>query len=187
MKTMKMKMVSLFWIVGFCCLSINSFSQNVKLSRQELKEARKAQRAANFFILDSLLNSKMFVLEADYLRDASGYRIPVVSLLNFVKVNRENGILQTGSNSGTGYNSVGGVTAEGNVSGWKIFKDFKKQTYRLQFSLMTNIGHYDVSMVIMSDSRAMATITGLGPGKLTWEGHLMTLNNSRVFKGQNTI
>lgn len=142
--------------------------------------------AANFSILDSLLDAKSFVLEADYLRNGYGERVNVLSNLNFIKVDELHGILQTGSNFTTGYNGVGGVTAEGSIAKWKIYKDFKNLSHSLQFSLLTNIGHYDIFMTVTSDNNATATITGLQPGKLTWEGHIATVNNSRVFKGQET-
>lgn len=187
MKAMKIYMVILFSILGFFWISLSGYSQNVILSRQDRKEVRKAQIASNFSILDSLLNAKSFVLEADYLQNGYGYRIPVVSDLNFVKVDESNGILQTGSNFRIGYNGVGGVTAVGKIGSWKISKDFKKLSYSLNFSLLTNIGHYDIFMTVTADNRASATITGLGHGRLTWEGHLETVNNSRVFKGQDTI
>jgi len=187
MKTMIMNKVSLFWILGFFLISFNSNSQNIKLSRQDRKEVRKAQMAANFNILDSLLNEKSFVLEADYLQNGYGFRIPVVSNLNFVEIDDLRGILQTGSDFRMGYNGVGGVTAEGIIGKWEVNKNFKSLSYTLQFSLLTNIGHYDIFMTVSSDNHAIATITGLGPGRLTWEGHLETINNSRVFKGQNTI
>jgi hypothetical protein len=186
MKTMKMKTVSLFWIFGFFWISLISNSQDLKLSRQELKEVRKAQLTANFYILDSLFNAKSFVLEADYLQDTYGYRIPVVSSLNFVKVDESKGILQTGSNTGVGYNGVGGVTAEGSLGDWKIFKDFKHLSYRVEFTLNTMIGIYDISMTVSANDNATATIRGMGFGKLTWDGHLATVDNSRVFKGQET-
>ena len=108
-------------------------------------------------------------------------------MLNFIKLDESTGILQTGSNFSMGYNGVGGVTAEGNIGRWKIYKDVKNLNFRLQFSLYTNIGTYDVSMSVGSDARARATITGLTPGRLTWEGHLETVENARVYKGQNSI
>lgn len=184
---MKINMWSLFWILGFFWISLDSNSQDIKLSRQELKEMRRAQAFANFNALDSLLNGKRFVLEADFLQNEYGNRIPVSQDLNFVKVDESTGILQTGSNFGMAYNGVGGVTAEGSVGSWKINKDYKKLTYNLKFSLFSNLGNFDIFMIVTSDNHAMATISGLGPGKLTWEGHLVTINNSRVFKGQNTI
>jgi len=187
MKTIRFKIVSLFCILGLLGISLNSNSQERKLSRQELKEVRKAQMTANFYILDSVLRAKTFVLEADYLKNRYGDRIFVTPNLNFIKLDESTGILQTGSNFSMGYNGVGGVTAEGSIGRWKMYRDEKKLTFRLQFSLFTNIGTYDVSMLIGSDNRARATITGLGPGNLTWEGYLVTIGNSRVFKGHNTL
>ena len=184
---MKIRIMSLFLISGFFLISVNANSQDTKLTRQERKEVRKAQMAVNYYILDSLLNAKYFVLEADFLQTRYGERIPVVSNLNFIRVNGDMGVLQTGSNVSLGYNGVGGVTAEGNLNSWQLSKDPKKLSYTLRFSLSTNIGYYDILMFINADNNATATITGLGPGKLTWEGHLQTLDNSRVFKGQNTI
>jgi hypothetical protein len=187
MKTMKIKTAGLFLAIGFFGLSSDCFSQDIKLTRQELKEARKAQLVANYYILDSLLNAKTFVLEADYLQNRYGDRIPVLSDLNFIKINETKGVLQTGSSFNTGYNGVGGVTAEGSIGSWNIYKNEKRLSYTVHFSLLTNIGHYDVMMNVSSNTRASATITGLGPGRLTWEGHLVTLYNSRIFKGINTI
>ncbi len=188
MKTIKMNIVSLFWIVGLSWISLNGYSQDIKLSRQERKEVEKAQRAANFYILDSLFNARSFVLEADNLSNQYGERAFVVSNLNFIRVDKSVGVLQTGSDwGGRGYNGVGGVTAEGSIGAWKVDKDTKKLIHRVQFSLLTNIGHYDVFMVVSADGRASATISGMSRGKLTWDGHLKSINNSRVFKGQNTI
>jgi hypothetical protein len=187
MKTKIIKLVSLFLVAGFFLTSQNISAQNEKLTRQERKEVRKAQMEANFYILDSLLNSRTFVLKADYLRNRDGVMIPVVSNLNFIKVDGTEGILQTGSNSGLGYNGVGGVTAEGSIGTWEIFKDSKKLTYTIRFSLLTNLGSYDVLMFISADNHASATIRGLSPGWLTWQGELYTIKNSRVFKGQETI
>ena len=85
------------------------------------------------------------------------------------------------------HNYVGGVTAEGSIGKYQVYKDHKKMSFTLQFSLLTNIGPYDVTMTVMANASARATISGLGRGKLTWDGHLETIENSRVFKGQNSI
>jgi hypothetical protein len=188
MKTMQKNVrVSLFLVIVFVAISINGYSQDGKLSRQEKKEAKKAQLVANYYALDTLLNMKSFVLEADFLQDRYGSRINVPSNLNFIKVNNTHGILQTGTNFGTGYNGVGGVTAEGRIGSWEITKNPKKLYYTIHFDMLTNIGNYDIFMTVNSANQAEATITGLGPGKLTWEGHLEMNFNSKVFKGQETM
>jgi hypothetical protein len=186
MKIMKMNKVSLFLVMGFLAISVIGNSQGNKLNRQERKEAEKAQTVANFYALDTLLNLKTFVLEADFLQDKSGIMIPVSSNLNFIKIDKSDGILQTGTDTGIGYNGVGGVTAEGSIGSWDINKNIKKYYYMIHFNMLTNIGHYDILMTVNADGHARATITGLGPGRLTWDGHIEALYNSRVFKGTRT-
>jgi hypothetical protein len=187
MKTIKLNKAGLFLVLGLLLISSYADAQDVKLTRKERKEVRKAQMNANFHILDSLLNARSFVLEADFLQDKYGMRLPVMSNVNFIKVNQSNSVLQTGTVTGFGYNGVGGVTAEGKINSWTINKNVKELSYTLRFTVMTQIGTYDVLMTVNSENNASATITGLWPGKLTWVGHLYTIDNSRVFKGQNTI
>jgi hypothetical protein len=122
-----------------------------------------------------LLTEKSFVLEA------------VTPNVNFIKVNSTIGVLQTGFNSSMGLNGVGGVTTEGKILSWKIHKNFKNLSYNLQFSISTTLGFYDVSMFVTSDNYAIATITGLAPGRLIYQGHLEIVDNSRVFKGTTVM
>lgn len=161
--------------------------QSEKLTRKEKKEVRKAQMELNFYQLDSLINSGRFLLKADYLRNSEGTLIPVVSTINFIKVENGEGILQTGTNSGLGYNGVGGVTARGRVGRWEVSSDKKKLTHTVSFSLLTNIGNYDVLMFIRADNKASATIKGMSSGWLVWDGELYAPGASRVFRGQDTI
>lgn len=184
MKRLKYNLGSLFLTVGFCLISYTINSQDIKLTRQEQKEARRIEKYANFTALDSLLESKNFVLKADFLENQYGQRIPVSSLLNFIRVESPNVVLQTGSNNNLGYNGVGGVTAEGKLEQLKIHKDFKNLSFSLQFNVLTNIGAYDISMTINSDNIVRATISGVNRGKLIYDGKLESFNNSIVYKGQ---
>ncbi len=177
----------LFLAFGLFWISLNGFSQEVKLTRQERKEARKAELFANFHILDSLFESKSFVLEADYLENKYGDQIPVSSMVNFIMVNSTNGVLQTGNTSSIGYNGLGGVTAEGSIGTWKLNRDYKNLNFTLRFSILTDIGSYDVLMTVNAGNYARATITGIWPGKLIYSGHLNRLDGSGVYKGQRTV
>ena len=167
-------------------LSALTYAQDRKLSRKERKEIEKAQLQRNFYVIDSLLTERSFVLEADYLQDTYGTRVPVTSNINFIKVDRDKGVLQTGNTMYVGYNGLGGTTAEGSVGKWKINKDFRNMSYNVQFYISSNLGHYDVSLSVNAANYATATITGLGPGKLSWVGHLVTVDNSRAFKGMTS-
>ncbi len=167
--------------------SSQDFQQDRKMTKNEKKEARKANLYANFLAIDTLLQRKSFVLEAQFLNNRFGTQMPVTSTLNFIKVDSPQVVLQTGSNTYTGYNGVGGVTAEGNISNWKVTKDIKHLNYTVTFSTMTDIGTYDILLRIGADATAMATITGFSRGSLTYRGNLVAIYNSRIFKGQRTL
>src|SRR5512133_3106367 len=82
------------------------FSNDAKLTRKEKKEARKTRLYANFKAIDTLLQNKTFVVEAEYLQDRYGTNMPVTSNLNFIRVDPGVVVLQTGNNTGMGYNGV---------------------------------------------------------------------------------
>ena len=83
---MKIKMVSLFWILGFLCISLNSNSQRTQVKPSGTKRGKKRPSwKQTFWALDSLLNAKSFVLEADFLQNKYGDRIAVAPTLNFIK------------------------------------------------------------------------------------------------------
>jgi hypothetical protein len=181
-----MNIVSFFLIIGFIGISFGSNSQDVKPDKQERKELKNAQATANFYAIDSLLVSRRFVLEADYLQNKIGDMISVSSILNFVKVDDSQGVLQTGSDFLIGYNGSGGVTTEGNISEYKIYRQNKSLIHRVTFNLVSSLGLFNIDMSVTSDNSASATITSSGSGKLTWRGHLVAIGNSRVFKGMDT-
>lgn len=173
--------------IGLLLISFSSNSQDTKLSRQEQKEARRDKQYFNFQVLDTILQNKNFVLEADWLENQYGNRRPVLSNLNFIMVDSTNAVLQTGSSSNMGFNGVGGTTAEGSISSLKIVKNVKNLSFFLRFTVLSNIGIYDVSMTIYSNGLARATITGLTRGKLVYDGRIETINNSSVYKGMKSI
>jgi hypothetical protein len=186
MKKFSLKWGSLFLTIGLCLISYNSFSQDIQLDKKEKKEARKAEALANFELLNTLLINRNFVIKADALENKYGDRIDVQSGLNFIKVDSTNAVLQTGSGNGIGYNGVGGVTAEGRINNWDIVRNYKSLSYYLHFNVETNIGVYDVSMMLGSDNHVRATITGTTPGELVYDGHIESLYRSGIYKGQNS-
>ena len=133
-----------------------------------------------------MLQNKDFVLEADYLANRIGERIPVSWTLNFISVDSANAVLQIGRNTGIGYNGVGGVTAQGNITRYKLNIDQKRKSFYLSFSVMTAIGSYDINMSVGADAYANATLTGIQSGQLIYTGYLVPLAKSSVYKGYNT-
>jgi len=176
-----------FLATGLLFISVYGNSQDEKLSREKKKEAKRDKEFYNFQVIDSMLQNRSFVLEADYLENQYGNRSPVLSAVNFIMVDSLRAVLQTGSNSLYGSNGVGGTTAEGSLSGLKITKDMKNLSFFLRFTIASEIGVYDVSMTINSNKLARATISGMTRGKLIYVGRIVTIYNSGIYKGRNSI
>jgi len=187
MKNLRFNLSRMLLVFAFGLIPYYSLAQDVKPSKQEKKELDKLALNANFNAIDTLLDRKTFVLEADYLQDRFGNRVPVMSTVNFIKVESPKAVLQTGSSFSPGTNGLGGVTAEGVIENFKVVKNLKKLSYTVSFTIMTNIGIYDILMNIYSDTNSTATISGISGERLSWDGHFKNLYDSRFFQGQETI
>jgi hypothetical protein len=187
MKTSFIKLEIMFLTIGLFLISSISYSQDTKLSKQEKKEARRDRQYFNFQVLDTLIQNKSFILQADFLQNEYGTRIPVLSDLNFIKIDSTDAVLQTGSSARMGTNGVGGTTAEGSIKGLKITKNLKNLSFDLRFTVVTDIGIYDVNMTINSNRSARATISGLTRGKLIYDGRIENIYNRGFYKGHNSI
>jgi hypothetical protein len=187
MKTSINKLEYTFLTIVLLMVSVKSYSQDEKLTRQEKKAAQKEQQYINYQILDSMIKYKAFVLEADFLENGYGVRRPVMSNINFIMVDSLKAVLQTGNDSRMGYNGVGGITAEGRISNMKVTRNLKSLSFFLRFTVSTQVGFYDVSMNIYSTNLARAEITGMTSGKLIYDGRIQTLYNSRVYKGRSIV
>ena len=187
MKILNLKLERVMLLLGLIFISYSSYSQDIKPSRQEQKAAKRDRQYYNFQVLDTIIQNKNFILEADYLENEFGNRRQVLSNVNFIKIDSTEAVLQTGNNTGMGFNGVGGATAQGTIQGLKIDKNLKNLSFYLRFTVVTDIGIYDVAMTINSDRYARATITGLTRGTLVYVGKIENSDASGFYKGHNSI
>jgi hypothetical protein len=183
MRTIIITIATLFLVTVISAQEIKKDTLSKKEIRALKKQKKEAELKIMYDSISQVIDSRQFVLEADFLNNLKGNRINVVSSLNFIEVDSAYAVLQIGSNRGMGYNGVGGITAEGKLTGWKLEKDEIKKSFFLKLNVMTNIGIYDVFMNIEADGNAIATVSGLRPGRLQFEGKIVSLNESTVFKG----
>ena len=183
-------------ILGVLFITYTVYSQDDTVSqvmtkqeqKQLAKEKRQAERLADEQqakeATDQMMQQRQFVLEADYLSGRTGQRVPVTSTLNFIRVDSTEAVLQLGSASGMGYNGVGGITVDGNITKYDMTKKEGKKgtTYNLTLYIMSNIGTYDVQFWISPNGQADATVRSTTRGSLTYSGRLVPLDESRVYK-----
>ena len=186
-----MKKLAILLTVVFCTVSFASYAgdnphQDKKAAREAKKQEQRTKLEKQFQMTSSMIENQRFVLEADWLSNQYGERIPVTSNLNFIRIDTSYAVLQIGSNYGVGYNGVGGVTAEGRLTTWKVHKNEKKLSYTVQANVMTSIGIYDITMMVSADGRTNATITGTRRGQLNYTGQIVPLDDTHTYKGQTT-
>jgi len=179
---MKRLVVFLGLIISASILFAKGNDENSVLTR---KDKRNIELEKHFQLTKQMLENRDFVLEASFLQDRFGNRIPVTSNINFVAVDSTEAIIQIGSNFRIGPNGVGGVTAKGSISKWKLTENEKNKAFDLSLSVMTPIGMYDLFFSIGASGRGTATLTGLRSGRLTFDGDMVSGEKSSVYIGQH--
>ncbi len=176
-------------------ISISAYAQVVinpdpdtRRAREEMtkKEQKELDRAIRAEITDTIIDLHRFVLEANYIGDKYGNRIPVSPMLNFIIVDSTEAVMQFGNSMGPGINGVGGITFEGRVTSYEVKKkERKKYTgYTLTLGIMTSTGAFDVFLFAGSDGRADATISDNRGNKLRYYGDIIPFGASRTYKGR---
>jgi hypothetical protein len=158
-----------------------------KLTKEQRQERRKAELEASASLVADMIESRKFVLEADYLLTQHGQRISVSSILNFIIVDSSRFTLQLASdNYFGGPNGLGGVTTEGNISKFVIEKTGKnKNNYRIRLFSVTHIGTFDIVFNISPDANADAQVSSITGGRIIYGGRLVPVQSSRVYKAMS--
>lgn len=150
------------------------------------KEKKEAELEKQYQLNKYMLENKDFVLQADYLENKYGHRFIVNRSINFVAVDSTIAVIQVGSDAARlGANGVGGVTAKGNITRWKLKENKKQRTFYLSMSVMTSIGIYDLQFTIGPSENSSALLTGLTAGQLTFDGELLPHSESSVYEGES--
>jgi hypothetical protein len=149
------------------------------------KEKRIAEEEKHYEFNKSMLDNRNFVLQADNLQDEKGNRVNVNSMINYIAVDSASAVIQTGTDWHLGQNGMGGVTARGRISGWKLTENKKQNNFNLFFTVTTNLGVYDLRFNVGSSEFTTARLTSYRFGQLIFEGNLMPYRKSSVFEGQS--
>lgn len=179
-----MKKLALILMLAISSSAIFAAVQNDD-KKMPRKEKRKAETAAKYELTKSILQKGDFVLESDFLQNRYGYRAPVSSMINFVKVEGGQAVIQVGSNHHIGYNGVGGITAKGRITNWELKENDKNKSFVLKMDVMSSIGIYTLFFNVSAHGNASASLTGLRPGRLTFDGDVVALNESLVYEGHS--
>lgn len=172
-------------IIILLFIPLAAFAQD-DLTKQEKKELKKKEQLEKARATDKFLQQKQFVLEANTLYGKRGETYHVTSSLNFIIVDKDKSVIQIGSNTGMGYNGVGGITLEGSISNYEYSANPEKGRFTINMHVSGSTGSYDVVMNIRPDGKADARVTTLRGGQIRYSGYIASFENSRIYQGQTT-
>ncbi len=155
-----------------------------KMQREERLLEQEEQWAAKKEYITSLIHSRRFVLEAQNLSGRTGSLVPVNSLLNFMAVDSSMAVLQVGNNTGVGYNGVGGVTEECRVTRYEINET--RNGLSVTMYLQGRLSSYTVFLNASFGTNSTARVSGLSGGIINFHGQLVSISESKVYKGMST-
>jgi hypothetical protein len=186
-----------FFIIAILLLTCNLYAQeeNVmdsktskKLTREQRIEQQRLEEEATAKLVDQMVKQRQFVLEANMLSDRYGYRAVVSSTINFIAIDSSKVTIQLASTTGIGgANGMGGVTTDGNITNWKESRIGKNEDkgYYIKMTTMTSFGIFDIYFMISPSSVTDARVRGNWGGEIRYEGKIVPLNKSRVFKAMS--
>lgn len=152
--------------------------------KQKQKEAREKEREQNIEMTSQMVKLHRFVLEADYLSNKYGIRVPVSRDINFIMSDSTDAVLQTGSAFNVGFNGVGGETVSGKITKYDYgMTGRNKDSYSIRMVVLSPVGVYDITFLINAEGYADASIRGNWSGQLNYHGRLVPMGLSKVYTG----
>lgn len=132
------------------------------------------------------INDTTFTLEADKVVFKYGQIAYVNSNTNFVSVNKNDAVVQVAFNVPfSGPNGIGGVTVQGNVSGYKVSTD-KKGTTTVTMNVM-GVGisaQIWITMYKGTHEASVDILPNFNSRRITLNGVLLPLEKSNVYQGR---
>lgn len=179
------KIIILLSLLFYSCIGLAQENSRDTITKKETRGKKKAENELNLQKqfernYQNLLDSS-FVLEANFITFKSDRRF-VNSTLNFLLVDSSSSILQIGTGYGIGFNGVGGSTAKGTITSYKLSKNDKRKSCTLIMSVSTMAGPFTIIFDVSADGSASATVS-LKSGQLIYDGTIVPLKDSDVYKG----
>jgi hypothetical protein len=169
-------------ILLIICLGIFNIgnSQDIKAERKARKEAKEAEMTIDYKALGASLEAKKWVLEMEYILDASGNTKRLNQMLNYILIDSSTCVWQSESDNifTDLFRSVSKV--EGKIDGWKLAGDTKRLNYFLQFKMFTDNGLYHVIISINSDKTVSGTISAIRD-RFTFGGRIVINGSPAVY------
>lgn len=181
-----MKTIAICIALVFVSSVVSVAQEKSKLSKKEKKELKKKQLQQQKETLLNLLESKQWVIEAHTVFDRYNQSYQINPTINFVGIKDTEAAIQLGFDGLIGWNGVGGVTIDGEVTSYEIDEGKEKNspTVNLRFKGRAS-GSANINITVNTSGQATARVNGDFGGRITFSGMIRSLEESAIYKGQS--
>lgn len=157
-------------------------------TRKERKEERRAQQDSidqvNFEQAIIAITDTLLILEADRAYDQKGNMVMVDDGVNFVKIVKNEGVVQLAFPFLMGPNGVGGITLDGRVTKYEV-TETKKGDLIITCNTFGSSLNADIRITVLKGSnKADATVASSTlPHKVNFSGVVKHVKQSNHFQG----
>ncbi len=187
-----MKNISLVLVVIVSlALAFQSNAQSNSEKKKMEKAARKAAKMEKDSIdnanLRALVETRAFVLEANTLYSRVGDSFVINPVTNFVGFDGKYSTIQLAFDQVVGWNGVGGVTLDGTITKMEIVDNKSGFGFTITANVRQNVGSTVTMLFRVSiDGSARVDISGSFSDRLIFQGRIVSLAETRVYKGTTT-
>ena len=173
---------SIVIVLVLAIVSTAAFSQE-----KSKKELRKEREAEQLQALTNFANNQQWVIEAHTVYNKRGQSYPMNPTTNFVGVDGDETTVQLSFNTVVGWNGLGGITLTGKITKYEVKgKPGKPFSIRMR-AIGGSLGNVDLVINVSPSGYASASIRGNFGDRITFAGQMVSLQESRVYKGQETF
>ncbi len=155
-----------------------------KAEKKARKEAKRQEAKENTARLIGIVESRQFVLQATTLYDRYGNSLVLNSNLNFVGFDGEYSTIQLSFAGLVGWNGVGGVTIDGRITKMEVRTKAEDIGFTINAAVQNKGGGLTTMLFrVNADGNARVDMNGNFGEKLSFQGFIVPLNESTIYKG----
>lgn len=178
---MHQRIVKMIFVLISISISIGMNGQDQELSKKEQKRKDNDEKMK---VLYEILESRKFIVEASLINGKSGEVFTVQPTTNFFFLDSLNSTLQLSMDGLIGWNGIGGVTMDGKVDRYDLKELKSGKPITLVGSIMERIGgNSQFTIYVYSSGMANVEVSGNWGNRITFQGRLFKLADSKVYKG----
>jgi hypothetical protein len=155
-----------------------------KLSRKERKELRKIEKEETRKKVTKLIESKQYVLKADYLKNPFGHYRSVNESKNFIWVDSLLSVFQMVEYRAGMAGGLVGLTIEGKIYDYELIPHKRLKSNYIRFKVKSYDGDYRVFMEVMANGKTSAQIYNYIGQRMDYQGRLVSQDEAGILMGK---